>query len=140
MFLFSHYVIFSVKRTSPSRSKTVTQDNTANAVLHSWDGVLIPLLPPNVAMIIVVKHFNVCFNRCTCHLQVFIPEFICKLLSGILSNGFFVSEWPFSPQSTCLIVPASASIFHTKTRSSLGNASPTLTISAGCCLCRHLII
>ncbi|MEQ2309254.1 hypothetical protein AMECASPLE_036746 [Ameca splendens] len=52
----------------------------------------------------LAKHFGVSFIRqhvMFALIKVFVPECICKLYSGFLccfqSNGFFLSEFPFSP-------------------------------------------
>ena len=59
--------IYFVKCTSPSCCKAPPQHDAATPVLHGWDGVLwlasLPLLPPNITVVIMAKQFYFYFIR-----------------------------------------------------------------------------
>ena len=63
----SLWAIYFVKCTSPSCSKAPPQHDAATSVLYGWDDVLwlasLPLFPPNITMVIMVKQFYFCFIR-----------------------------------------------------------------------------
>ena len=67
MIFLSHDVIYFVKCTSPSCSKAQPQHDAAAPVLHGWDGIIrlasLPLIPPNITMVIMAKQFYFCFIR-----------------------------------------------------------------------------
>ena len=58
---------YFVKCTSPSCSVLLPQHDAATPVPHGWYGVLrlasLPLLPPNLMMVIMAKQFYFCLIR-----------------------------------------------------------------------------
>ena len=82
---FPHDAIYFVKCTNPSCSKAPRQHDAATPMLHGWDGVLrlasLPLLSPNITMVIMAKQFYFCFIRpedISPKSMIFVPMCSCK--------------------------------------------------------------
>lgn len=96
IFNFPNTICF-MKCISPSCSNNTSQHDATTFIFHSLDGLLgSPLLPSNVVMVIMAKHYNITFVRP----QDIYPEIsflvsvcICKLCCvPFLNNGFILSE------------------------------------------------